>query len=398
MHQVRDAHTATAQRELRWHRIWCFCVLGLTLTLTVSASADFFSDVFIFGDSLSDTGNIPARTFGFFPPDPPYFDGRFSDGPLWPEYLADQLNLVVVPNDSDPTVINGNNFAFGGAKAARDVPIFPFGVIPSVQNQVDLFMSAIGAAPSDALYVVWGGGNDLRFAAKPGNGLTFEQRYQVVQDAVDAIVGAVAALAGAGAQDVLVPNIPDLGATPEAILLGNVGEATLISVQFNIVLASELDTAADELGINIIQFDTFALLQDIIEDALNNDGMLFGITNIDTPIAPGLPDKPRSGSAAEVPIAALWADDVHPSTVTHEVFASAVLEALITSDPADLDGDGRVGASDLPILVGSWGPCEECPADLDGNGVVGTADLAILLRRRQEHQPGYDHRYLSFEP
>jgi len=351
----------------------------LSLTLSVAASADTFSDVFIFGDSLSDTGNILDRTFGFFPPDPPYFDGRFSNGPVWAEYLADQLNLIVVPNGSNPNVINGNNFAFGGAEATNDVPIFPFGVIPSVQNQVSFFVAAAGTVPADALYAIWGGGNDLRFAANPGNGLTPEEQDQVVQDAVDAIVDAVATLAGAGAQDVLVPNIPDLGASPEAVLLGNVGESTLISMQFNILLASELDAAADELGITIIQFDTFALLGDIIDDALNNDGLVYGITNIDTPIAPGLPGDPRDAPPAKDPDVALWADDVHPSTVAHEVFATVVFDALITGSPADLDGDGIVGAADLAILLGSWGPCEGCPADLDGDGVVDAVDLAILL-------------------
>ena len=164
-----------------------------------------------------------------------------------------------------------------------------------------------------------------------------------------------------------------------AVLLGNVGESTLISMQFNILLASESDAAADKLGITISQFDTFALLGDIIDDALNNDGLVYGITNIDTPIAPGLPGDPRDVPPAEDPDVALWADDVHPSTVAHEVFANVVFDALITGNPADLDGNGIVGAADLAILLGSWGPCEGCPADLDGDGAVGAADLAILL-------------------
>ncbi len=377
MRRIHDAYMATAKQESRCQRILCACLLSLTLS--VSASADTFSDVFIFGDSLSDTGNILARTFGFFPPDPPYFDGRFSNGPVWAEYLADQLGLVVAPNGSNPNVINGNNFAFGGAEAANDVPIWLFGVIPSVQNQVNFFVAAAGAVPSDALYAVWGGGNDLRFAANPVNGLTPEQQDQVVQDAVDAIVDAVTTLAGAGAQDVLVPNIPDLGASPEAVVLGNVGESTLISMQFNILLASELDAAAGKLGINIIQFDTFALLAAIIDDALNNDGLVYGITNIDTPIAPGLPGAPRGGPAADDPDVALWSDDVHPSTVAHALFADVVFEALSSGNPADLDGDGTVGPADLAILLGSWGTCEGCPADLDADGNVGAAALAILL-------------------
>jgi hypothetical protein len=47
--------------------------------------------------------------------------------------------------------------------------------------------------------------------------------------------------------------------------------------------------------------------------------------------------------------------------------------------PADLDGDGNVGAFDLAMLLGGWGPCPGCPADMDGDGAVGPFDLALLL-------------------
>lgn len=47
--------------------------------------------------------------------------------------------------------------------------------------------------------------------------------------------------------------------------------------------------------------------------------------------------------------------------------------------PADFDGDGSVGASDLLALLASWGPCKDCPADFDSNGTVGISDLLALL-------------------
>ena len=46
--------------------------------------------------------------------------------------------------------------------------------------------------------------------------------------------------------------------------------------------------------------------------------------------------------------------------------------------PADLDGNGEVGAADLAALLGAWGATSGS-ADLDGNGDVGAADLAALL-------------------
>ncbi len=47
--------------------------------------------------------------------------------------------------------------------------------------------------------------------------------------------------------------------------------------------------------------------------------------------------------------------------------------------PADLDADGTIGAADLAMLLGVWGPCPKCPEDLDGDGAVGPFDLAVLL-------------------
>ena len=55
----------------------------------------------------------------------------------------------------------------------------------------------------------------------------------------------------------------------------------------------------------------------------------------------------------------------------------AVIEVLPVS--GDLDADGLVGASDLAILLGSWGPCAACAADFNGDGVVNASDLAVLL-------------------
>ena len=51
--------------------------------------------------------------------------------------------------------------------------------------------------------------------------------------------------------------------------------------------------------------------------------------------------------------------------------------------PPDFDGNGQVGAFDLAILLGSWGPFPDppanCPADRDDSGFVNAFDLAMLL-------------------
>ena len=58
-------------------------------------------------------------------------------------------------------------------------------------------------------------------------------------------------------------------------------------------------------------------------------------------------------------------------------------EGTTTCCPADFDGDGTIGASDLAQLLGSWGPYEPCPpfdaADFNEDCGVNAADLAQLL-------------------
>jgi subtilisin family serine protease len=56
--------------------------------------------------------------------------------------------------------------------------------------------------------------------------------------------------------------------------------------------------------------------------------------------------------------------------------AAAAVAAVTSGCPADLDGDGVIGPSDLTILLGAWG----VPAgDIDGNGDTGPSDLTLLL-------------------
>lgn len=47
--------------------------------------------------------------------------------------------------------------------------------------------------------------------------------------------------------------------------------------------------------------------------------------------------------------------------------------------PADLDGDGAVGAGDIAALLNAWGACKGCEADLTGDQLVDGQDLAGLL-------------------
>ena len=85
---------------------------------------------------------------------------------------------------------------------------------------------------------------------------------------------------------------------------------------------------------------------------------------------------------AVLPLDQTFTDPVNNISITTLSVTEGYLEVQVdipSSCPADLDGDGAVGAADLAQLLGAWGPNPEHPADFDGDGMVGAADLAQLL-------------------
>lgn len=114
-------------------------------------------------------------------------------------------------------------------------------------------------------------------------------------------------------------------------------------------------------------------------------GGAFGVLDMADPTTPVLLDFVRRAEAGG-PYSAVYVDEPHVFvTNASRGTASAglaILELVGLLNPADLDGDGSVGVKDLLILLGDWGPCDDCtdcPADLDGDCTVGVKDLLILL-------------------
>ncbi len=64
-------------------------------------------------------------------------------------------------------------------------------------------------------------------------------------------------------------------------------------------------------------------------------------------------------------------------SATTNLSGTLVIDGPPQGNPADLDGDGTIGAGDLSILLGAWGTAG--PGDLDGDGTVGASDLSALL-------------------
>jgi thermolabile hemolysin len=183
------------------------------------------SRLVVFGDSLSDTGNLKQRLLVF--PASPYWLGRFSNGPNWTDDLAHRLGLAV------------QNHAFGGAAAIKHDDVPADDVIAAIEQGAQFFLTGsvdrqvgdylerdlVGGAvqnPGETVYVLWGGANDyiskepftgdIRTLLDTPEGDAGYRR--VVDEAVAALANQVRQIHAAGGRQFVVVNLPSLGRTP----------------------------------------------------------------------------------------------------------------------------------------------------------------------------------------
>jgi phospholipase/lecithinase/hemolysin len=306
-------------------------VLILAVCLPLSALAGPFSNLYVFGDSLSDTGNL-ATAYAInnslpapaLPPMPagsgfngPYFQNdRLSTGPLWIEHLATGLGLS---GAATPYLQGGNNYAFAGAETGTELN--PPGVLAQTFG---LWGSTHSFADPNALYVVVGGGNDMR-AARSVIGGDATSRQLAAAAAITNLARTLDYLAAMGAKNILISTLPNLGYTPEAALLGLQAESLDASNQFNGLIQSSLVSHGNSLGLHMNVLDMAGLTEDI-----ENHPAHYGITNTSLPCA-GFEYSGGANCATS-----LFTDVLHPSAYAHTLIARAALDVLGIPEPGTL--------------------------------------------------------------
>jgi outer membrane lipase/esterase len=257
---------------------------------------------------------------------------------VWSQYFSQDLGLGrLLP--SDPWLgPSGNNYA----------------VVKHTSNKIlssitDKYLIREPHANAQALYVVWGGGNDLldirRSRATGGEGAAL---ISASKQAADTIVTGVEALWNAGGRYIVVPNLPDIGDIPESALLGSNyitagNEATRV---FNDRLLARLNDS----GINAIQVNAGALIAEMIKTptlfGFSNenhrvfafDGASFtevpaleGVNGVDTPV----PDTSRY----------IFFDGIHPTTGAADIISQYYLSILAAP--------GRISIlAEAPLFLG----------------------------------------------
>jgi phospholipase/lecithinase/hemolysin len=314
----------------------CFIgVLWLSF-FAASAGAGPFSNLYVFGDSLSDVGNTNAVTpFLFKYPGRYYYQGRFSNGPVWVESLATSLGLPPITRST----AGGNNFAHGGAQTAGyDEPIIS-AFVDDIDEQVDDFLPR--SIDSDALVVVYAGANDF------DNGQT-EEEVPVANLRVE-----IDRLIAAGARQFLIPNLPLLGETPKYRNGALAGAMNGYSEVFNDLLAVELDALQSvnpSLTIHHLDVET------LFGRAMSAPSS-FGLVNATDPAAPGLEPGDSSYNTNLIvpnPNEYLFWDNLHPTAAVHSILAQQAADLLLYLR-GDYNDDGTVNAADYTVWRNTLG-------------------------------------------
>jgi phospholipase/lecithinase/hemolysin len=306
-----------------------------------------FSRIVVFGTSLSDSGNAFVLTgqqstapdygmdaFSLLIPDAAYAAGglHFSNGATWVEQLARSMGMAASVGPALRGSSDGaSNYAVGGARARDAAGGF------NLLVQVGAFLSDVqGVAPSDALYVVEMGGNDIRDAVETaaqvmamnggfpaGLSAGLAAGSGVIDAAVGGIVGKTEMLRASGARRFLVWRAPDLSLTPAVRMLDSTpagAGAALLAQFFSAEFNAKLDAALTGAPL-VSRLDVYTLLHQIV----GFPGAV-GLTNATSAcITPGV--APYHCTNAD---SFLFWDGIHPTKAAHGIVARAAAMALMS--------------------------------------------------------------------
>lgn len=281
-----------------------------------AASAQSYNRLVVFGDSLSDNGNLYAATFNTQPTSPPFFQGRFSNGPVFTELLGFNAGRSAV----GAPVTGSINYAYGGART--DSSAFP----PGMRNQLLAYTNAGGTFGSNDLVSILGGANNI-FQAVPAASVAQNPAGAIApfaQAAAADINFIVNSVATAGAGTILVGNLPNLALTPQFNQGAGAPAAPLADfagTTFNSALLSGLmTTAAARPGTNIILMDLYK-----IGPVLSANPTWFGLTNTTDACFNGV-------TVCAAPDTYLYWDGVHPTAAGHRLIAALAEDYLYYGD------------------------------------------------------------------
>jgi len=303
--------------------------LTLPVFLLISSwaqAAPNFSNVYIFGDSLSDTGNL-ASVIGEFPQ--PYYMNRVTNGPVSVDILTKNLGNTANASLHLLGLNEGTNYSVAGAKAGGEEQI-------DLNTQVLAFqVNHNFVAPSDALYVVFIGGNDVRSALIVADN---KEAKAIVKTAAKEVKSAIENLSLIGAKSFLVVNAPNIGIIPETQLIAAatanpdlIDRGRMLSKKYRKALHKAVESLEEHNDIEIAEFDLFRLFNRLVKNADKH-----GFTNTTDACFSSVtfsfhPDCNFGLNFDQF----IFFDEIHPTARVHAMVGEAMAEAMLDTEYDD---------------------------------------------------------------
>tara|TARA_R110002111_G_scaffold133871_4_gene199883 strand:- start:8052 stop:9536 length:1485 start_codon:yes stop_codon:yes gene_type:complete len=268
------------------------------------------SRIIVFGDSLSDMGNLYRSHNGALPKSPPYFNGHFSDGEIWVEHFSKHFNI--------PRFLI-SNYAYGGASINQTWrPVY------GLEKQIGQYLTWNPTADSSALYVVWIGSNDFVYGV---SGSVDE----AVANASNTVEAQLKLLIKNGAKNFLLPNLPNFAISPIAheVDVHNNNEdyshmLTTLASTYNKSLVKLISKLEEEYpDVTFVSYDIYSLL----DYAIINYKSLGFKNNIGRCNPNEVNDFSRK--VCSNPYEYVFWDGLHPTSHTHAVLAKEIYKVML---------------------------------------------------------------------
>jgi phospholipase/lecithinase/hemolysin len=271
-------------------------------------------NIVVFGDSLSDNGNLYDHMRHQLPKSPPYYKGRFSNGPVWIEHLI----ASYFPESTPATHLF--DYAYGGAGVSEEEGDDE--VLFTLRREVSMYLLAHDdKASEDSLFVVWIGANNY-LAFPPDIDITLQKVNEGIRNSLKRLVEK-------GAKHILVVNLPDLGRTPAAIEFESVETMTYFTNEHNQLLSKSVDELKQEYpNVEWLYYDLHQAFDEVMENPEIN-----GFTNIIDTCVKSLVDETTKKSVLNMVAAVkpkinqdactgyLFFDIVHPTGLAHKILS-----------------------------------------------------------------------------
>ncbi len=285
----------------------------------------------IFGDSLSDPGNLHKISNGLLVPPRVFYKSRFSNGPLWADYTSIALGWKT------------ENYAVGGAETGSNIKRDKI-TIPSLLEQINDNKNILKTSDfASTLLVIWIGPNNYfnrGIKAQDANQNPIaEILNEQVKDTIEDLQVAIDKLKGIGFRQFVIGTMPELGGInrspkdPPKPSDATLFSATAAHNQSLRAMIKELQTSDPELNLSL--FQAFEINQKT-QDNPNN----YGFNRLDAPCYKGnLLGQFEGGKRfCANPSAFKYWEYVHPNSKMHCYFASQFL--------ADISAAGKIAGFD----------------------------------------------------